>query len=154
MNILIPVLFIVLSIPLYGQDTIKKLPALVGDGTYVVTEEVFIQSVDDEIKQRHRFKRIRKIALEKKELEKGVDSLLVKLSALEDERDSLYTTINEDILLINNESKTKLIFLEAEIRKLKRRVYALDERKKKINRRFITSLIFNIGLFTILIAVL
>ncbi len=151
--ILLIALLLVLLIPysVFSQKVIEQLPALVQDGTYTVKEEVFIQSVDDEINQRHRFRKIRTLTLEKKQLEVNTDSLVRKLALLETERDSLYTIINDELILANDTIKERVVYLDKTIAKIFTEYKALRRKNTKLRKKIFVSAVGNVILVAIII---
>jgi hypothetical protein len=151
--ILLIALLLVLLIPysVFSQKVIEQLPALVQDGTYTVKEEVFIQSVDDEINQRHRFRKIRTLTLEKKQLEVNTDSLVRRLVLLETERDSLYTIINDELILANDTIKERVVYLDKTIAKIFTEYKALRRKNTKLKKKIFVSAVGNVILVAIII---
>lgn len=136
---------------MFSQKVIEQLPALVQDGTYTVKEEVFIQSVDDEINQRHRFRKIRTLTLEKKQLEVNTDSLVRRLVLLETERDSLYTIINDELILANDTIKERVVYLDKTIAKIFTEYKALRRKNTKLKKKIFVSAVGNVILVAIII---
>ena len=151
--ILLLAFLLILLIPysVFTQKVITELPALVEKGTYTVAEEVFIQSVEDEISQRFRFKKIRRLALEKRKLEDDTDSLINKLVSLEEERDSLYNVINNELILANDTIKKRVVYLDKTIGKIFIEYKSLKRKNSKLKKRIFVSVLGNVALVIIII---
>jgi len=143
-------LILLIPLKIFSQDTIRTLPVLVNEGTYTLTEEAFIQSVDEEIEQRRRFKKIRKLALQKQKLEYSADSLLVNIKSLESERDSLVDVINKEIQYATDEVKSRILYLEDELRTTWDNYQKLLANRRKIKKRLFFSFSGNVILVLLL----
>ena len=146
----------------FSQKELKhnELPLLVKEDTIIIDKEVWIQSVESEINQRHRenvlnkkLGKMKDILRKKKGYEIEVQNLIVKMHSLEVERDSLLNIISANRHEVNSELELELKNLDVQLKKTKKQYFLLREKYRKVWRTMFFSVATNVILIVIIVAI-
>jgi len=152
------------------SDTIDKndTPTIVENESVYLKGEMWVETVDDEIKQRHKINvltknlgiatrkldKINSLLKKKRKSELEVDSLLYKVSDLSKERDSLLNIIDTEIGLARQELLKKVNNLESRLNFVYGKYVESVKEKRKINRKLFLSVAGNVILVAVLVVVI
>lgn len=144
----------------YSQKEIhlNELPMIIDGDTVYCKQEVWVESVDSEIHQRHKVnvleKKLNKIrvALKHKEgYEFAIDSMIVQVGDLETERDSLLAIVELEISDVNSEVKKQLISTLSKLKNVKEQYFIIKKEKRKASRIAFISICTNLLFLTVII---
>ena len=158
-------LLLLLTLPLFGSpiDTLPrdKQPSIVKDGTVYVPNEVWVEPIDSEIKQRHtinvlskKLVKTRAILKKKKGLEHELDSLLQETMNLQNKRDSLVEVINTEIDKNSEELISSIHKLQNRVDFLYKKYQQVYESRRKIRKKLFVSIAGNVILAVIIVAII
>jgi hypothetical protein len=170
MKYLLVYLILSSTICTYAQtvsDTIDKhdTPTIIEDESVYLKGEIWVETVEDEIKQRHKINvltknlgiarrkldKINTLLKKKRRNELATDSLIYQISSISRERDSLLAIVETEIGLARKKLLAEIHKLEGRIDFVYGKYIESANEKRKIKRHLFLSIAGNVILVAILV---
>ena len=154
MKYLFSLLLITVSFISFSQHRkIKKrdLPELVKADTIVLEQDVWMQTPESEIQQRHKFKKIKELNNKIRKNNVVVDSLVSQIMNVSDERDSLLQVVIEQGRDNAKEAYERLLFYNAKVIELNQEILKYRKKNRRLKRLIIGVFLGYIPLVIIII---
>tara|TARA_R110002012_G_scaffold23065_1_gene78767 strand:- start:436 stop:921 length:486 start_codon:yes stop_codon:yes gene_type:complete len=137
---------------LYSQDRvldINNLPEVVKDETVTIKDEVWIEPIDSEIKQRHeinllkkRIDKIHSILKDKENVKHNLDSLLFVINDLSNERDSLNNALKSGVVKVSSDCTNRVAFLNDQLKNVRNQYFSIRKKHQRLKKK--TALIIGV----------
>jgi hypothetical protein len=147
---------------LYSQDRIldiNNLPEVVKNETVTIKEEVWIEPINSEIKQRHeidllkkRIGKIHSILKDKENVKHNLDSLLFVIDDVSNERDSLNKVLEAGVIKVANDCTNKVAFLNDQLKSVRNQYFTVRKKHQKLQKK--TFMVFGVCIIEGLLIVL
>ena len=173
MRNLILILLLFRTICSYSQgvkDTIDKsqVPTIIENEEVYIKGEMWLETVEDEIKQRHKIdvlnknlgiakrklNKINVILKKKRRNELKMDSLIYEISNISKERDSLLTIVEQEIGLNRKKLLSKIYNLESRLDIVYGKYVNATQEKRILRKKLFLSIAGNVILVAVLIVVI
>ena len=146
----------------YSQETkvllSKDLPQLVSSDTVVIRVEVWVQTPNSEIRQRHKIKilekrneHIKKLIKKKEDYESVIDTIINDMSVLERENDSLQKIITAQGESVSIDVRNRLLDNNKRLTESKERYFALQNKMLRVRKALRISFLVNAGALLLLL---
>lgn len=152
------------------RDTVDKndTPTIIEDEAVYLKGEMWVETVEDEIKQRHKIdvltknlgiakRKLHKINIilkKKRRNELKMDSLIYEISNISRERDSLLTIVDQEIGLNRKKLLSKIYNLESRLDFVYGKYVTASQEKKILRKKLFLSIAGNVILVAVLIVVI
>ena len=130
---------------LYSQDRIldiNNLPEVVKNETVTIKDEVWIEPINSEIKQRHkinvlekRIDKIHSILKDKENIKHNLDSLLFVINDLSIERDSLNGVLKKGVVSVASDCTNKVAFLNDQLKSVRNQYFSIRKKHQKLKKK-------------------
>ena len=138
-------LILITCTSLYSQDRIldiNNLPEVVKNETVTIKEEVWIEPIDSEIKQRHeinllkkRIDKIHSILKDKENVKHNLDSLLFVIDDLSIERDSLNSVLKKGVINVAGDCTNRVAFLNDQLKSVRNQYFSIRKKHQKLKKK-------------------